>query len=146
MGTYCSAMEVLSGSKDKSLTLSNLLDLIGPLTSNLDGSLDGLGTSVHGQDHVVAESAAHLGSPDGEDVIVESARAQGQPTSLLSEGLDQLGMTVALVDGAVGREEVEVVVALGIPDVHALGPRKHDGQWVVVVRRILEFIVDRARC
>jgi hypothetical protein len=35
---------------------------------------------------------------------------------LLSEGLDELGVAVALVDGTVGGEEVEVVLALRIPN------------------------------
>lgn len=35
---------------------------------------------------------------------------------MLSESLDKLGVAVALVDGTVGGEEVEIVLALRVPD------------------------------
>lgn len=47
-----------------------------------------------------------------------------------------------LVDGGVGREEVEVLGALHVPHVHALALAQHHRQRVVVVRAvvILRFI------
>jgi hypothetical protein len=114
-------VEVLGSSKHQGLARRHLLDLVSPLAGNLDGGLDGFGARVHGQDHVIAEEGRDLLGPDGEDVVVEGARAQRQPAGLLGQGLDQLRVAVALVDGAVGREEVEVVLALRIPHVHALG-------------------------
>lgn len=66
-------MEVLSSAKDQCLALFNTLDLVSPLTGNLDSSLSGLGTSVHGQHHVVAEDAADLLGPLGEDIVVEGS-------------------------------------------------------------------------
>jgi hypothetical protein len=35
---------------------------------------------------------------------------------LLGESLDKLGVAVALVDGAVSGQEVEIVLALGVPN------------------------------
>jgi hypothetical protein len=35
---------------------------------------------------------------------------------LLGQGLDELGMAMALVHSAVCREEIEIVLALGVPD------------------------------
>lgn len=126
-------MEVLGGSKDEGLVLRNTLDLVCPLASNLDGSLDGLSTGAHGQTHVVAENLLDLLGPLGEDIVVESARAEGEAAGLLSQGLDKLRVAVTLVDGAVGGEEVEVLVSLGVPDVHALSLGKDNGERVVVV-------------
>lgn len=71
--TYSSAVEVLSSAKDQCLALLNALDLVSPLAGNLDGSLRGLGTGVHGQHHVVAEDAADLFGPLGENIVVEGS-------------------------------------------------------------------------
>lgn len=44
---------------------------------------------------------------------------------------------MALVDGAVGRQEVQVLAAFGIPDIDALGLGEDDGERRVVVSRKL---------
>lgn len=126
-------MEVLRSSKDESLIGRDTLDLVSPLAGELDGRLDSLSTSVHGQNHVVAKHLVDLLSPLGEDIVVEGAGAEGQTAGLLGEGLDELGVAVALVDGAVGGQEVEVLATLGIPHVDALSAREDDGERVVVV-------------
>lgn len=64
---------------------------------------------------------------------MECARRQGQTAGLLSQGLDQLWMAVALVDSTVSGEEVNVVLAFGIPDIDTLSAGEDDGKWVVVV-------------
>lgn len=137
-------MKVVGDTKDESAALRHALDLVSPLAGDLDGGLDGLGPRVHGQDHVVAKDLPDLGGPDGKDIVVEGARAECQTGGLLGQGLDQLRVAVALVDGAVGREEVEVVLALGVPDVDALGARKDDGEGVVVVGGVLVLGGDGA--
>lgn len=130
-------MEVVEGREDECLVLLDALDLVRPLAGNLDGRLNRLGARVHGQNHIVAKHLADLLSPLGKDVIVKGARAEGQAASLLGEGLDELRVAVALVDGAVGGQEVEVLAALGVPDVDALGAGEDDGQRVVVVGGVL---------
>ena len=132
-GAYRPPVKVVGGAEDEGLALLDALDLVGPLAGDLDGGLDGLGARVHGQHHVEAEDAADLLGPHGEHVVVEGARAQGQAAGLLGQGAHQLRVAVALVDGAVGGQEVEVVLALGVPDMDPLGAREHDGEWVVVV-------------
>lgn len=137
IGTYGSTVKVLGNTKDPSLLLRNTLDLVRPLAGNLDGSLNGFSSSAHGQNHVVAENAADLLSPLGEDIVVEGPGAEGQSTSLLGKSLDEFGVAVALVDGAVGREEVVVVAALRVPDVDALSAGEDYGERVVVVSCVL---------
>ena len=44
---------------------------------------------------------------------------------------------MTLVDSAVGREEVDVVLALGVPDIDALGAGEDDGEGVLVVGGVL---------
>lgn len=101
--TYCAAVEVFGNGKDESLALLNTLDLVCPFAGNLDGGLGGFGASVHRQHHVVSKDSAHLLRPLGEDIVVEGAGAQRETRSLLGESLDELGVAVPLVDGAVGR-------------------------------------------
>ena len=117
-------MEVLGNTKDPGLLLGNTLDFVSPLASDLDGSLNSLSASAHGQNHVVAKDAADLLGPLWEDIVVESSGAKCQSTSLLGQGLDELGVAVALIDSAVSGEEVIVVVALRIPDIDTLGACK----------------------
>lgn len=51
-------------------------------------------------------------------------------------------MAVTLVQGTVGREKVNVMFPLGVPDAAAAGAGKHDGQRMVVVGRVGVFGVD----
>lgn len=81
-------MEVVLGAQDNRLVLWNTLDLVSPLASNLDTRLDGLGTGVHGQDHVEAEVAGDELGEAGEDVIVECARAKSHTRSLVDQRRD----------------------------------------------------------
>lgn len=130
-------MEVVSDAENPSLVLLDAFDLVGPLAGNLDGSLGGLDTSVHRQDHVVAKDLANLLCPLGEDIVVKSAGAQGQAAGLLSQSFDELGVAVTLVDSTVSGKEVEVLVAFGVPDVDALSLGEDDRQRMVVVSSVL---------
>ena len=60
-------------------------------------------TRAHGQHHVEAEHARHELGEAREHVVVECAAAQCEALRLVGQGLDQLGVAVALVDGGVGR-------------------------------------------
>lgn len=53
---------------------------------------------------------------------------------------------MALVDGGVGGEEVEIVATFGIPDGGSLGAGKDDGEWVVVVSGIVVLGGDSGVC
>lgn len=109
-------MEVLLYGEDQSLVLRNALDLVTPLARNLDCCLDCLRSSVHWEDHVKAKELGRVLSEAWEHIVVECPTAEGQSRCLLGQCLDELGVAVALVHGAVCGEEVEVVLALGVPD------------------------------
>lgn len=135
-------MEVVLCAEDQSLVLLYTLNLVRPLASNLDSRLNGLGTSVHRENHIVAKHLPNLLRPLGEDIVVESTRAQCQTTGLLGQGLDELWVAVTLVDGTVSGKEVEVVGALWVPDVYALRAGEDDRKRVVVVGGILVLAGD----
>ena len=140
--TNRSAVEVLRHAQHNGLVRRHALGLVRPFARNLYGRLDSLGASVHGQDHVEAEELGDKLSEAREDVVVKRARAQRQPRRLLRESLDQLRVAVALVDGAVGRQEVQVVLALRVPYRSARGSGEDDGQRVVVVGGKFMLLVD----
>lgn len=135
-------MKVIFHAQHNSFSLSNALDLIRPLPSDLDTSLDGLSTSVHRQHHIISKVLRDKLGEFRENIIVEGARAQRQRRGLLNEYLDEFGVAVALVHGGIGRQEIEILLALGIPNFRALGPGNHDGQRVVVVGGILALGLD----
>ncbi len=141
-GVYRPAMKVLRDTQHDSLVLRDTFNLIPPLPRNLNRRLDRLSAGIHRQDHIKAEELGDELGEAGEDVVVEGARRQRQPAGLFGQGLDQLRVAVALVDGAVGRQEVEVVLALAVPHRAARRPREHDGQRVVVVRGVGAFVLD----
>ena len=108
---HCSAVEVLLCGEDPGLVLRNALDLVSPFACNLYSSLYSLSTSVHGQDHLETQHRGDLLSEAGEDIVVECARAERQSRGLGNESLDEFGVAVTLVHGAVCGEEIEVVVS-----------------------------------
>lgn len=117
-------MEVLFYRKDQSLILRNALDLVSPLARNLHCGLNGLSTGVHGQDHVESKQLGGVLSEAWEHIVIERTTAEGQSRSLLSQSLDKLWVAVPLVDGAVCRKEVKVVLLLGVPDAAAACARE----------------------
>ena len=76
--TYSATVEVLLCSKDEGFPLLDALYFISPLPRNLNCSLNGFCTSVHGQNHVVAKHFLDLLCPFWEHIIVESSTAEGQ--------------------------------------------------------------------
>lgn len=131
--TYCTTVEVVLRAQDDRLVLRNTLDLISPLTSDLNTGLDSLCTRVHGQNHIEAEVLSDKLGEAWKDIVVEGTRAQSDPRRLVHESGDQLRVAVALVDRRVCGQEVQVVTTLGVPDRGALSPSEDDGERVVVV-------------
>ena len=55
----------------------------------------------------------------GQRVVEEGARRERERAGLGHERVDDLGVAVALVDGGVGRQKVEVALAVDVPHVDA---------------------------
>jgi hypothetical protein len=88
---------------------------VSPLPRNLDSSLYCFCSCVHWQHHVESEQLGDECGESRENIIVEGAAAECQSRRLLGQCLNKFGVAMALVHGAVCREEVEVVFAFGIP-------------------------------
>lgn len=138
-GSYSAAMEVVLYAQHHGAVLRNALDLVSPFPGDLDGTLDRLRARVHRQDHVETEEAGDEFGEAREDVIIEGTGAEGETGRLIDHDLDQLGVAMALVDGGIGGEEVEIVSTLGVPDGDSSRTGKDNGEWVVVVGGILLF-------
>lgn len=78
------------------LVVGDPLLFVGPFAGELEPRLDGLGARVHGQHAVIPEEARHDARKLGEAVVVEGARGQRAALRLLHQGLQDLGVPVAL--------------------------------------------------
>ncbi len=127
------AVEVVGAGDDLGPVLGHALLLVAPLAGRLDGRLHGLGPRVHRQDHLVAGQLAELLGQERPLVVAEGPRGQRQLLGLVRQGLDDPGMAVALVDGRIGAQEIQVLPALDVVHPDALGLGDDDVQGVVVV-------------
>eukprot|EP00047_Mylnosiga_fluctuans_P001584 m.221006 g.221006 ORF g.221006 m.221006 type:complete len:320 (-) comp10495_c0_seq1:8-967(-) len=131
------AVEVVLGNDHLSLVSLDTLDVVGPAAGKLETGFPGLRTGVHGQHLVVAKVLADILSELAQGVVVEGTRGQGEDIGLLVQSSQDLGMAVALVHSGVGAEKVEVLLAINVPDMHALAAVQDNRQRVVVVGAIL---------
>ena len=136
------AVEVALAADDFHLVIVDTFLDNTPATGELQGGLNALGTGVHGQHFVITEVGVHELLILAEGLVVECTRGQTQLVGLVLQGLDDAGMAVALVNGAVGRQEVEVLLALNVPHVDTFTLLQHDGQGMVVVGAIALFHCD----
>lgn len=109
-------MEVIFNTQHDGLIVRNAFDFVAPFPGNLDACLHGFRAGIHRENGVVSKVLRDKLREFGEYIIVEGPGAERKRGRLLGQSLDQLRVTVALVDGGIGREEVQVMAALGIPD------------------------------
>ena len=133
------AVEVALAADNHHLVVGDALLHHAPATGQLQSRLVGLGAGVHRQHLVVAEVLGYILLPLAETIIIERARREGQLVGLVAHGLDNLGVAMALVDSAVGRQEVEILLAFHIPHENAFAFGEHNGQRVIIVGAILGF-------
>src|SRR5512142_323841 len=100
------------------------------------------GTPFFWQAHGVAGQIAELLGQLGPLVVAEGARGERQLAGLLDESPDDAGVTVALVDGRVGAQEVEVLAAFDVVHPDALGLADDDVERMVIVGAVEIFDQD----
>ena len=135
-------MEVLCYAHNKSLILRDSFDFVAPFPGNFDSSLNSLRSRVHRQYHIKAKEVGDKFGKAREDIVVEGSRAQGQSRGLLCQRLHEFWVAVTLIDGAVGTQEVQILLTLGIPDGCSGGSGKNYRKWVVVVGGMRVLAVD----
>lgn len=84
-------------------------------------------------------------------IIVHAVTGQHDPLTLIHHRLDDLRVAVALVDGGVAGDEIDVLVALLIPDVRARCSIGNDGMgWQacdgILVCRVDDLIRESSCC
>lgn len=110
------SVEVFSAGKNNGIAFRDVLLEVAPLAGELDGGLDGLGTSVHGEDLIETKVFGDVLGVLAKDVVVKGAGGEAKLLGLVAEGFDDLGVGVALVGGRVGAQEVHVLVTLLFQD------------------------------
>lgn len=125
-------MEVLLHREHQRLVLWNAFYFVTPLPRNLHRRLHSLSSRVHGKDHVEPEQLGGILCEAWKHIVVECAAAESQSRRLLSEGLDELRVAMALIHGAVCGEEVEVVLVFWVPYRAAACSRENLGRLATV--------------
>lgn len=103
--TNSASVEVLSARKDDGFALWNLLLLVTPLARKLDGGLNSLGTSVHGEDLVIAKVLGDVFGILAKYIIVKRTRAQAEALGLRAERLDDLWVRMTCCGGGGTRDK-----------------------------------------
>jgi hypothetical protein len=127
------AVKVVGADDDLRAVRRHALDLVAPLAHGLERGLDRLGAAVHRQDLVRARQLREILVEQGELVVAERPRRERELLCLLDHGGEDPGMAVALVERGVGRQAVEVALALVVPDPHAAAAHQHHVERLVVV-------------
>ncbi len=135
-------MKIVRENNDLGLSLGHALDLIAPLARDLDGGLHRLRAGVHGQDFGRLSQRAQLLAERSKLIVTEGARCERQPGRLRHHRIPDLGMTMALVDGGVAGEAIEIAVTLDIPHIHAFAAAQHHVQRLVIRCAVILFRRD----
>ncbi len=130
------AVEVVLTDDDLGVQVGDALDAVAPEACRLDRGLDRLRAGVHRQHHVVSGEVAQVLGHQGELVVAEGARGEGEPFGLLNERPHDAWVAVALVDRRVGAQAVQVTFALHIPDPDPLSPFDDHINRVIGVRAV----------
>ena len=128
------AVEVVGADNDLGLIFRHPLDLVTPFPDRLDRALDRFRAGIHRQNLVRPGQGGDFLIERRQLVVAEGARGEGQAGRLLDHGFQDLRMAMPLIDGGIGRQTVEIPVAVHIPDMHALAPADHHVDGLVVMR------------
>ena len=126
-------MEIAGTDDDFGLVLGHAFDLVAPFSGGLDGRFHRFGAGVHQQAHFKAAELRQLLEQRPHLVITESAGSQSRPVHLGRHRFDDFRMAVALIQGGVGAQAVQVFVAFDIVDPHPFTPFQNNVQGVVIV-------------
>ena len=133
------AVEVIGADDDFRLVLRNAFNFVAPFARGFQRGFDGFGAGIHGQCFVEAGQIVEILIKKRKLLIAESARGKRHLLCLLGEGTHNAGMAVALVDGGIRGQAIEIAAAFNVVYPNAIGAFNDDIKRVVVVRSVLVF-------
>ncbi len=139
------AVEIVLADDDLGLVARDALEGVAPAAHGLDGALDGLGAGVHGQHHLHAAQARELFAEGRQLVVAKRARSQRHARRLVEQRLHNARMAVALVEGRVGAQAIQIAAPVDGVDPHARGALHHHVERAIVVRAPTVFNPDQVR-
>mmetsp|Transcript_16859 Transcript_16859/g.43198 ORF Transcript_16859/g.43198 Transcript_16859/m.43198 type:complete len:298 (-) Transcript_16859:104-997(-) len=125
--------EVILGKQHLCLVFRDALDVISPAPCQLQCSLAALHAGVHWQNLVKPEQLGDILFVLAQDIVEEGPGCECKLGSLICQSAHNFWVTVALVDGRIGAEEVKVALAVDIPHKHSLAALENHGQRRIVV-------------
>jgi hypothetical protein len=93
------AVEIACGTKNDSATFRDAFLLICPFTRELDAGLDGLGASVHWENHVISKYFGDFFRKSTENGVIECPRGKCEALGLLHQRGHDAGVAVPLING-----------------------------------------------
>lgn len=143
-------MVIGSDSKHKSLVFLNALDLVAPSASDFDREVYGLGAAAPQSDLIEARDFANLPTEFTALLDVNITGGHCQSLTLLDHGLRNLGVAMALVAGSHTGIEVNISLAINVPEQRSLAPFHHNGMgghaFHAVSRLSLEALLCGGTC
>ena len=90
-------MKILARHKNDGLVVGHALNVVSPAARELEGGFDGLGSGIHREHFVVAESRRHCLLHRTQLVVVKSTRSQCQRARLVHERTHDARMAMSLI-------------------------------------------------
>ena len=129
------AVEVVGADDDLGLVLRHAPHLVAPFANGLDRGLDGLGAASSSAGSCARRSSPRAPRRSSASWSLRKAREVSVSLPACSTIAARIfGMAVALVDGRVGGEAVEIAVAVDVPHPDAAAAAQHHVERLVVVR------------
>jgi GNAT superfamily N-acetyltransferase len=139
------AVKIVLADDDLGLVARDALRGVGPAAHGFDGALDGLGAGVHGQHHLHAAQTRQRFAERRQLVVAERARSQRYARRLVEQRLHNARMAMALVEGRVGAQAIEIAAPVDGVHPHAGGALHHHVERAIVVRAPTVLNPDEVR-
>lgn len=138
------AMKVIVARQDLALVGGDAFDLVAPFSGDLECGFDAFCAGVHQEDEIEATEFGEFFVERAELVVIEGPRGQGKAAKLGFHRLDDPGVEVALVEGGVGTQHIQVSLAFCVFEPATLALDKNHGEGFVVLGSIEIRLSDQA--
>src|ERR1019366_2675126 len=128
------AVEIVLADDDLGLVARDALVGVAPAAHRLQGGLYRLGTGVHRQYHLHAARPRQFFAEERQLVVAKRPRGQRHARRLVEQRLDDARMAVALVEGRVRAQTIQIPAPVDGVHPHARGALHHDVERAIVVR------------